>query len=795
MKTEKQVCYHCGSSSSTFVEHDHKKFCCEGCAIVYDILKENKLVNYYEIDNNPGIRTEAKEPVDSYDYLDNEQIKNSLLDFHDGKTTKVTLYIPAIHCSSCIWLLENLHRLHKGIAHSYVNFTAKKIYVTFNEELISLRQLVLLLESLHYKPLVQRKKIVQNKKGSKKKILIKMGIAGFAFGNIMLLSFPSYLNQAAGIPDRMIHYFSYISLILSLPVIIYCASDYFLSSAKSLRRKMVSIDIPVALGISVIFLRSCYEIITGTGPGYLDSMTGLVFFLLIGRWFQDRTYQALNFENDYSSYFPMGILKIDGGKEFIAPILDLRGGDIIRVRNQEIIPADASLESEFAAIDYSFITGESVPVQKKKGDRIFAGGRLIGGTVQLKVLKEVEASYLAQLWKEKGGTPEETTIISAVLDKVSKYFTIIILLIAAGTGIFWLIADPAKSLLAVTSVLIVACPCALALSVPFTFGHVRRIFGKNQFYLRHSSVIENLSATDTIVFDKTGTLTDTRRQEATDFTGEADPETMSAIKSLAGNSLHPLSRAINSAFEKYADTEVTEFEEIAGAGISGYVSGRKYKIGSAQFVGRNAETASQDSAVFVAVEDSLIGRISIKNHYRKGWDKLLSELASKYEVHLLSGDNDMERPVINDIIKDPSCLHFNQTPEDKLRYIRNLRTLGKKILMVGDGLNDAAALKESHTGISVADDIYQFSPASDAIIYSGQLAFLWKYLRFSITARKIVFFSFVLSSLYNLVGISMASAGLLSPLIAAILMPLSSISVVIFSTVAINLMAQKQKLS
>ena len=752
--------------------------------------------NYYRIEQNPGIQQHEHEKADTYDYLDNEDIRNTLLDFHDGQTAKVSLYIPSIHCSSCIWLLENLQRLHSGIIHSYVDFTAKQIHITFNEGGISLRELVLLLESIHYKPLIQRTTKKLTRSGEKKKLLIKLGIAGFAFGNVMLLSFPSYLAvEATGISDAMVHYFSYFSLVLALPVLFYCASDYFLTSYKSLKRGLINIDIPIALGISAIFLRSAYEILSRTGPGYLDSLTGLVFFLLIGKWFQDRTYQALNFESDYTSYFPLGILKLEDDKEFIVPIKEIRPDDLIRVRNQEIIPSDSILESDLASIDYSFITGESIPVQRRKGDKIFAGGRQIGSAVDLRVVKDVETSYLTQLWKEKTTKKEETTFVSDTLNTVSKYFTIIILLISLGTGIFWLLENSTKALLTFSSVLIVACPCALALSVPFAFGHARRVFGKNQFYLKHSSVIENLSGIDTVVFDKTGTLTDPINQEVTSFLKHEDKETLTAIKSLIRNSLHPLSRAIYRSLQEYEDVEIRDFEEITGAGIKGIVRQKNYRIGSARFVGEAEAENSDSSKVFVSADNESLGYLSITSHFREGWDKLLSGLSEKYEIHLLSGDNDAESDLIGQVLGTPSTIHFNQTPEDKLEYIRKLKSQGSKILMVGDGLNDAGALSESHSGISVADDIYQFSPASDAIIYSGHLAMLPKFLSFSKIARNVVFLSFALSFIYNIVGISLAALGILSPLIAAILMPLSSISVVTFTTLATNIMARKQKLS
>jgi Cu+-exporting ATPase len=558
---------------------------------------------------------------------------------------------------------------------------------------------------------------------------------------------------------------------------------------------LISIDLPIAIGISAIFLRSIFELFSHHGTGYFDSLTGLVFFLLIGKWYQDKTYRALNFENDYTSYFPLGILRdTEMGPEVI-PIRKIRIGDRIYVRNNEIIPADAILESDAATIDYSFITGESVPVAKKKGDKIFAGGRQIGHSVSLIVEKEVETSYLAQLWKEQKQTELQSTFMSETLDRVGKYFTIIVLSISVMAGIYWLFTDVTLALIAFTSVLIVACPCALALSVPFTFGHTQSILGRNGLYLKHSTVVEKLSKVDTIIFDKTGTLTDTKSYDIQMRFTDVDNQLKRDIKSLVKHSFHPLSRAIYQHIKSLDEIDIQDFEEISGYGISGQVAGRIIKIGSPEFIGiKNPQQRDSASEVHVSVNGIHSGYISIRNHYRPDWDTLVRDLASAYEFHILSGDNDQEKEKLAAMIGSDNNLHFNQSPKDKLEYVRGLGKLGKRVLMVGDGLNDAGALKESWVGISVAEDIYQFSPASDAIIQAGSLFRLHTFLDFSGRAQRIVWISFIFSFLYNLIGIYFAASGLLSPLIAAILMPLSSVTIVVLTTGLTHFSGRKLRL-
>ncbi len=787
-----KTCFHCGSPSGSWVRHDDKDFCCEGCVMVYDILKENKMDTYYDINASPGIRKKAVNP-EYYDYLDQEEIKQSVLDFRDGHMARVRLYLPSIHCSSCIWLIENLHRLHPGVLHSTVNFNRREAAITFDESQLKLSALMTLLSSINYKPHIQKEQAEKTTQQSRK-LITKLGVAGFVFGNVMLLSFPDYLSPDVALHPELIGTFKWISLFLCIPVMVYSGNDYFITAWKNLRKRIISIDLPIAVGILAIFLRSVYELVTSIGPGYFDSLTGLVFFLLIGKWYQAKTYEALSFDNDYSAYFPLGITRIENNTEVIVPIHQLKKGDRISVRNGEIIPADAKLQSLSASIDYSFITGESVPVRKQKEELVYAGGRVMGSAILLQVEKEVETGYLAGLWKEKKKEEGEESMISHTLNVVSKYFTIVILLISLMTALFWLWQDPSKAILAFTSVLIIACPCALALSVPFAFGHAARIMGKNHFYLKLSSVIEALSKITTVVFDKTGTLTD---PDLFDVQFEGHPQdhyNYSLIKSLAHQSRHPLSRALYSHLAKYDEMEVFDFKEQEGLGVEGIIMNQHVKMGSAAFVGLTDVGAQEAARVHVSLNAEYQGYFTIRNFYRPNWQQLLRLIQAAGDVHLLSGDNDAEKDVLKAIITNETHLRFYQSPKDKLAYIQELNRQHQQVMMVGDGLNDVGALKEAKIGIAVADDVYQFSPSSDAIISADALVKLPLFMRFAKSALRVVYAAIGISFLYNVVGLYFAVTGQLSPLFAAILMPLSSASVVVFTSLMVMGAAKRQGL-
>jgi len=337
-----------------------------------------------------GIRidTEKIPGNETYAFLDLEQFKTKILSFSDAGISKVCFFIPEIHCASCIWLLENLHSLNPGIIQSFVNFPKKEINITFKETEISLRQLVELLVSIHYIPEINQHSIDKPKTDQfDKKLFIKIGIAAFSFMNAMIYHFPQYLPGHEYLENELRVIFGWLSVLLAVPVLTYSASDYFLTAYKSLKKGIISIDLPIALGLITLFTQSLVEIISENGIGYIDSLTGLVFFMLIGRWYQGKTYQALSFERDYKTYFPLAVTRIiESGNETI-PLEELKSGDHILVRNQEIIPADSILRSGNANIDYSFVTGESMPVAKSIGDFVFAGGRQVGSAIELTIEK------------------------------------------------------------------------------------------------------------------------------------------------------------------------------------------------------------------------------------------------------------------------------------------------------------------------------------------------------------------------------------------------------------------------
>ena len=792
---EAVLCYHCGEScDNDSIQCENHNFCCEGCKTVYTILNKAELCNYYALNERPGINRKKPESR-KFKALDDEQVKAKFIQFSEKDLSKVTFYIPQMHCSSCIWLLENLHQLNTAVLYSRVDFLKKEVNIGFNHEKISLREVAELCDTVGYEPHISLNDLSAKKiRKINRSQIFKIGISGFCFGNIMMLSFPEYFSSGKLDNSELSILFSRLNLMLSLPVFFYCASDFFISAYKSLRQKFLNIDAPIALAVLITFGRSVYEIISGTGAGYLDSMSGIVFFMLAGRYFQDKSYDNLTFNRDYTSYFPLGTTIIDeSGNEKEIPLSKLKIGHRVKIRSGEIIPADAILFLGDASIDYSFVSGESVPVVKQIGEIVYAGGKQCGGALELEIVKDVSQSYLTQLWNNDAFSEKSQEKKVSFIHSLSRYFTIVLFFIAVAGAIYWYFHDPSKIIHVITSVLIVACPCALLLSATFANGSVLSRLRSFGFYARNAIVLEKAGEIDTVIFDKTGTIT-MQKEAKVIYEGDLlDPSLIRMVRSLLSQSSHPLSRAVVSALPVSQVIPVMDFKEIPGAGITGSVKGNLIKAGSFAFVNGNVAHETKGTQVYISVNGRTIGSFRINSIYRTGLSKVISSLKRMFKVELLSGDNESEKSFLTSELGTDTIMHFNNSPQDKLNYILSLQNKGEKVMMIGDGLNDAGALKQCDIGVAVTDNINNFSPACDVIMEGRNFSLLPQLIEYCGKTKFIIMGSFVISIVYNIIGLYFAFFGLLEPVIAAILMPVSSVSIILYTSIASSFYAYKLK--
>jgi len=818
------ACAHCGDACADEpILLDNQPFCCAGCRAVYELLQTNNLCGYYALNERPGQKVELELPG-RFDYLDSDTVQAQLLAFRSDALARLTLTIPQMHCASCIWLLEKLYQLNPGVLESRVNFLRKEISISYHPGRTSLKEVVKLLTAVGYEPQITLAELGAQPHHHNRRLYYQLGLAGFCFGNVMLLAFPDYLSFTEQLQGEFGRFFGYLSLLLSLPVLLYSARGFFQSAWQGVRQRYINLDFPISLGLSALFLTSVFDILTQRGSGYLDSFTGLVFFMLIGKWVQQRTYDALRFDRDFTSYFPVAVTLLTPEGEQSVSVKELKVGQRILVRHQEVIPADAMLMRGTGQIDYSFVSGESVPVAKVAGEVVYAGGRQTGEAVELEVVREVSQGYLTQLWNNPAFQKAGEQTLETYANTVGRYFVAATLLLAAGAVAYWYPRSPQMALRAFTSVLVIACPCALSLATPFALGAAVRTFGRLKFYLKNSGVVETLGRVDTIVFDKTGTLTEVKRSTV-EYIGrplsEAEQQLVAAV---VRQSTHPLSQrltrelgngeVVKSEVVKdgilengikreplkenslFTTPQVHNFTDFPGQGVSGVVDGVWVKVGSAAFAGsqcRPPEEANQlQSRVYVALNGQPLGCYVFRNVYRDDLQPLLADLNQRYHLAVLSGDNSAERDRLRALFGPKAELRFHQSPQDKLDYVAALRQQGRRVLMVGDGLNDAGALHQADAGIALTDTLTNFSPACDAILDASSFGRFATFLHFSQDCLQIVLATFVLSFCYNGIGLGLAVQGKFTPIVSAILMPISSLSVMVFSTLLVRYAAYRR---
>ena len=764
------TCAHCGDPCPNPKTSTTTNFCCAGCKTVYELIHNHGLAQFYDLSEKPGNSLKSLQTAE-FDYLDQAKIQDELLDFRQGDLAKVTLYLPDIHCASCIWLLEHLHEFENGIESSTVNFLNKALALQFRLTTTKLSELVALLHQIGYPPALNLADLNQKERPTVSKgLLYKLGVTGFLFGNIMFMSFPDYFGilKVTSADQYYFQWFAYLNLLLSLPLVFYAGWDYLRSAFLGLRQYQLNIDIPIAIGILSLFLRSAYEILSQTGAGYIDSLAGLIFFLLIGKWFQQKTYHEISFERDYQSYFPIATQKIVAEQTQSVPLHELKLGDRIRVRQQELIPADSILLSDFAHIDYSFVTGEAIPVPLERGATIYAGGRQLGPAIELRVEKEVVQSYLIQLWNEQTFTEKKSSASeSEFAARVGKYFTILILLVAFITLGYWLLIDSTKAMNAFSAVLIIACPCAVALAIPFAYGNVLRLLARRQFYLKNTLVLEQLQKITHIVFDKTGTLTE--RKGTLKLHGKLTEKEIQALCTLVHQSNHPRSQQILAYFPPCAVLPITHFKEQLGHGIQGIVAGQQIAVFKSKR-GTSLTINGEEHAYF-----------EHQAKLRKNVASTLAQLAPNFDLSLLSGDQDHHAQSFEKLFLRADALHFNHSPKEKLAYIKKLQAQGATVLMVGDGLNDAGALQQADVGLVITEENNNFSPACDGILSSTNFAHFASFLSYIQQSKWIIYLAYGFALVYNVFGLSYAVQATLSPVIAAILMPLSSITIILLA--------------
>lgn len=768
--TTQLICTYCGDHClDDKIEVKGNVYCCYGCATLDDVVAKIHM-------SEQDVRLEYKQ-------FDLEENFNQLVEFQNDKVYKVQIILPSIHCSSCIELLEDLPSFNENVMSSQVNFEQKRASIVAKKDL-KLSMLAQLLDEIGYPPqLSVSGKIKEQAKRQEKVALFKMAVAGFCFGNIMLYSMPHYFGLDLANDIFFSKLFSALSIVLSIPVVLYSGMEYLRSAYKALTAARTHINIPIAIGMISLWAWSIYEIASGQGSGYLDSLAGLVFFLLVGKWFQSKIYDQVSFQRELSEFIPMVVRRKTTDGFTWDKVGELNKGDEIILKNAEIIPVQSKLSSANALIDYSFITGEQQPEEVLQGSVVFTGGRILGGEVELEIENKPNVNEVWANW-QVGSQREQAQNWT---NKISKYFTLAVIGIAITTAVVWYFIDPSKVPFVFSAVLIVACPCALALSAPFTYGNILRVFSKNNFFVKDADSLQSLSKVEMMVFDKTGTLTRSTKGSV-QYSGKPIESPLSAlIYSACKQSTHPLSQRLASSM-KAEQIYLDHFKEITSKGIEAGIANDHIRLGSPQWLG--IEIGPSESNVAIEWNGEYWGIFSFESVYRENAEEVLQELGEHFDLGVVSGDNDAERKRLQSWLPKGSCIEFQLDPKQKESAIKNWKE-EKDLLMIGDGLNDSNALQSSNFGIAITESLNGFYPGADGVLLAESFDKLPKFMKLSEYSRSILRTGLVFSLFYNLLGVSFAVAGLLTPIIAAILMPISSITVVSLDSILVRIKAKK----
>jgi P-type Cu+ transporter len=771
-------CDHCGDPCQVAAVHaGEHTFCCTGCASVFSLLQEHGLADFYACDLKAGVSQRRAQPGDArFAALDDPATAARVLDFDDGIVASATFAVPDLHCAACLWLVERVWRVEAGIIRAEADLVRHTVTVWFSPERITVRDVAERLASVGYAPVIEAERRVDAATPERRGLYLRIGLAGFAFGNIMLFSIPRYVNGAP-LEGGFQRLFDVLNLALGSLVLIYSAAAYFTAAWRAVRARRVTLDIPIAMGLAALYLRSAVDIVWSRSEGFMDSFTGLVLFLLVGRLFQAKAFDHIAFDRTFRSFLPLSV-RVERDDAIVpTPLADLREGDRVLIRPHEVVPADAVLLSREGSFDYAFVTGESHPILATSGARIRAGGRALDATVRLLLVRSVAHSQLARLWDSPAAGRPTAQRLTAVAARFGAIFTLAAVGLAAG-GAAWYWPAVSQSLDVATAVLIIACPCALTLAAPLTFGTAMEQLARRGCYLRNSAVILDLARLDTLLFDKTGTLTSAVQGAQADPVGLTDRE-WRLVRRLAAESTHPASRVI--AAGEPPEGRLQWRRETPGLGVRGVVDGHEIVLGAAPFVAREigAPVPAGSEGPVVAIDGRAAGFVRLSTTPRPGVGAAVRELSATHEIRLVSGDEPRETERWRALF-GPN-IAFRQSPEDKLAAIQARQAAGGRVAMIGDGLNDAGALAAADVGIAVSDETACMVPACDAVVHGDRVASLPAFLRYARQARQVVIACFVVSMLYNALGISLALMGVLTPLVTAMLMPVSSLSIMAIS--------------
>lgn len=786
------ACAHCDLPSPDAL-HDAagRVFCCAGCRTVYAVIRESGLESYYRVKTRAeGDRRAARVSGRSYAEFDDAAFAHLHAQQRDDGLGAIELRVEGAHCAACVWLLERLPRVAPGVIESRFDLRRGLLRVIWDPSATTLSNVARAIDSLGYAPCPARGAQARElRRREDHKLLVRIGVAGALAGNVMLFAFALYGGEFAGIEPVYATFFRWTSAALGLLALAWPGSLFFRGAWAALRAGVAHLDLPIAIGLAAGAGAGLVNTIVGKPHIYFDSLTVLVFLLLVGRWIQRRQQRsATDAVELLYSVTPSVARRVEGADVREMPIEVIVPGDLLEVRAGDTLPVDGVIEAGGSTLNEALLSGESRPRSVETGDAVCAGAQNINAALRIRATATGEETRVGKLMRLVEQASREPAPIVRMADRIAGYFTVAMITLSALTLLLWQWLDPSRAIDNATALLIVTCPCALGLATPLVLTIAVGRAAKLGILVKGAETLERLARPGVIFLDKTGTIT-AGRVELLSWHGAEEAKPL--VKALERSSAHPVANAVINAFRDVVDLLAEEVEQLP-AGVAGRVNGRRVAMGTAEFIrSRNPKLPSwvevrieallSDglSPALVAVDDEVVAVAGFGDSPRP--DAAISIAALRkmgWRVEVLSGDHpEIVRAVATSVGVPETAAHGAVTPERKLACVRQAAT-SEPVVMVGDGVNDAAALSAASVGIAVQGGAEASLAAAAVYLHRPGLASVVEVVRGGRRAIQLIRAGLTVSIVYNAVAALLAITGVISPLIAAILMPLSSFTVV-----------------
>ncbi|HFD79205.1 MAG TPA: cadmium-translocating P-type ATPase [Gammaproteobacteria bacterium] len=792
-----QECFHCGlpvppgADYGVDIDGRRQPMCCRGCQAVASAIVAGGLTDFYRYrtEKSPRGRELVPQELDELALYDREDLQRSFVQQQVGEEREASLVLEGIVCAACVWLNERHVKSLPGVLEFSVNYSTRRARVRWDNQRIHLSEILEAIEAIgyHAHPFDPGRQEQVYKK-ERAQALRRLVVAGLGMAQVMMLAVALYVGDYQGMDTGMRDFLRYVSLLITLPVVVYSARPFFASAWRDLRRRRPGMDVPVSLAIGAAFLASAWSTVRGVGEVYFDSVTMFTFFLLAGRFLEmGARHRAGQAAEELVKLLPVTATRLDAQGETRVPVGDLVPGERVLVRPGESVPADGRVVEGSSSIDESLLTGESLPQRRGPGDPLVGGTVNIESPLVVEIEKVGEDTVLSAIVRLLDRAQTEKPSLARTADRVAAWFVVALLLLAAGVAWWWWQHDPAHAFVVTLSVLVVTCPCALSLATPAAVTAATGALTRLGVLTTRGHALETLAHASHVIFDKTGTLTEGRLQlrQVETLSGVDRERCLALAAALEQGSEHPLARALRSASQQVA--VATELCAWPGLGLEGQVDGRCYRIGIPEFVlqlrggeGTVADEACPaDGGVVLGDQDGLLARFDFADRLREEAAATVAGLqALGLEVELLSGD---EAGAVERLARELGIGRFQARcrPHDKLERIQALQQQGAVVAMVGDGVNDAPVLAAAQVSVAMGSGAQLAHASADMVLLSERLPHLVIAIRAARRTLAVIRQNLLWALVYNAVALPLAAAGWVAPWMAAIGMSTSSLVVVL----------------